>query len=427
MAGFDVQRVIAAYQAGQQVKRQQEQKEMEAEDRKFEMEKRGLELKALKLAEKMRAREEAIQTAGLQQGQPAEEFGGFSLSATPGGVREDTEAPVGPDMFTALTGRQRPQAPTFTAPIAGASQPPTELPLAPVTIPGVQGPDTTVQPQSMQDLRRMQRRQKVFESQLKQDENRITIPPIPSLGINAPVEVDKTLADNLLNQAGSNVRQGQQQEFTAEQNEAKAKADAEQSRLDRESRERIALANRVAAAERALASGKQSRTVQQAITMANQFDGNAITKNYAVVREGADFARSLKGGTSADDIGLLYAFAKAMDPGSVVREGEYATVQKYAQSWAEQFGFKVARIFSNTPFLSDQAKTNMIATITSKEQAAKRSYENLRKEASKKFENLKENPEDWLANYNVGAGNAVPPPKDPKSMSTDELLRELTK
>lgn len=404
---FDVQRVIAAFQAGQQIKQQREQRERDAEDRKFQIEVQKHQLQALKLADQKAERDEAIQTAGLMQGQPAKEVGGFTLPSAPGGMREDNAAPTqeaaSPTTAMASWLRQsRQAAPTFTAPIPGMTQAPTEIPLDPVTIPGVTGPDTTIQPQSSQDLIRQARGQKVFESQLKQEENAVQL-PAELLGgkPGESISVDKTIADNLINNAASNARQGQQQEFTSDENRKRLEAESIRAKEDRDSRERVAAANRVASASRAIQTGKTNKAAQQSLTMANQFDSNPIVKNYAVIQEGANFAKMLKP-TSTDDIGLIYAFAKAMDPGSVVREGEYATVQKYAQSWAQQFGFKMERIFSNQPFLSQEARSNMVATIAKKEAAAKISYENLRKEVGKKFANIQEKPEDWLVNYNLG-------------------------
>jgi hypothetical protein len=66
-----------------------------------------------------------------------------------------------------------------------------------------------------------------------------------------------------------------------------------------------------------------------------------------------------------------------MDPNSVVREGEYATVAKYAQSWADNFGFKVKRIFSNEKFLTTEAINNMKATLKSKYNASEKNYKNV--------------------------------------------------
>lgn len=114
---------------------------------------------------------------------------------------------------------------------------------------------------------------------------------------------------------------------------------------------------------------------------AKAFESLPVVKRITTMAESVSFAQSLKPNTTnpADDQALIYAFAKAMDPDSVVREGEYATVQKYAQSWAQSFGFNAARVFSNTTFLTPQARANMKATILSKFQAAQGQYDNVRR------------------------------------------------
>jgi hypothetical protein len=111
------------------------------------------------------------------------------------------------------------------------------------------------------------------------------------------------------------------------------------------------------------------------------FDSLPVTKTVQKMAEAVSFAQSLNPNTTnpADDQALIYAFAKAMDPDSVVREGEYATVQKYAQSWAQTFGFNAARMFSNTTFLTAQARQNMKATILSKFEAGRKQYDVVRK------------------------------------------------
>jgi hypothetical protein len=84
-------------------------------------------------------------------------------------------------------------------------------------------------------------------------------------------------------------------------------------------------------------SNQQNTRVNQ---ITGQFDNEPIVKNYNIIAEGKAFVDSISNNTQnpADQQGLIYAFAKAMDPNSVVREGEYATVQKYAQSWAQSCG-----------------------------------------------------------------------------------------
>jgi hypothetical protein len=124
------------------------------------------------------------------------------------------------------------------------------------------------------------------------------------------------------------------------------------------------------------------------------FDSQPIVKRTQVMSEGVNFAQAMDDNTTnpADDQALIYAFAKVMDPDSVVREGEYATVQKYAQSWAERFGFDVARIFSNTPFLTTQARKNMKATLMTKFNVERRAYDNLRNEYGRKIERITQKP-----------------------------------
>ena len=135
------------------------------------------------------------------------------------------------------------------------------------------------------------------------------------------------------------------------------------------------------------AGGLPPRTQSAVDALARSFDAHPTVRNTQVMGEAVSFAQGLDDHTKnpADDQALIYAFAKAMDPNSVVREGEYATVQKYAQSWAESFGFNAARIFSNAAFLTPEARANMKATILSRFQAARGQYDNLRNEFGRRI------------------------------------------
>lgn len=120
------------------------------------------------------------------------------------------------------------------------------------------------------------------------------------------------------------------------------------------------------------------------------FDAQPIVKRTQTMSEGVSFAQAMKDDTTnpSDDQALIYAFAKVMDPDSVVREGEYATVQKYSQSWAERFGFDVKRIFSNTAFLTPQARKNMKATLMTKFNVERKAYDNLRGEFGRRIDRI---------------------------------------
>jgi hypothetical protein len=177
-----------------------------------------------------------------------------------------------------------------------------------------------------------------------------------------------------------------------------------------------AVAPTIAAATSAARSniaGLTHEQSQRVTPIANQFDNEPMVKNYNTIAEAGNFVRSLGegfGGNAGDDQALLYAFAKAMDPGSVVREGEYATVQKYSQSWADTFGFKAARIFSNSPFLSDDARKQMKATIEKKVSSAKTSYENIYNEYGRRIEQQAGVPDGkrFITNYGQAFSGAAP-------------------
>lgn len=98
------------------------------------------------------------------------------------------------------------------------------------------------------------------------------------------------------------------------------------------------------------------------------------------MQDGYNFANSLDTKTQnpADDQALIYSLAKALDPGSVVREGEYATAQKYAQSWIAAYGTGIQQAILGTGFLSQTARENIKKTIEEKYKAQKMSYDQTR-------------------------------------------------
>ncbi len=139
-------------------------------------------------------------------------------------------------------------------------------------------------------------------------------------------------------------------------------------------------------------SNRQSRIN----SIVSEFGSNPVVKRYQTVSEGYDFIKSLqdrlKSGqplTSADNIGVLYAFAKIMDPDSAVREGEYDTIQKYAQSWSQAFGLKANRILNNEQFLTNEAISNLTSVIEAKYNSINKSFQNTQSEYNRKIEEAK--------------------------------------
>lgn len=142
------------------------------------------------------------------------------------------------------------------------------------------------------------------------------------------------------------------------------------------------------------------------------FDSQPTVRRAQILGESAQFAKGLDPNTKnpADDQALIYNFAKAMDPDSAVREGEYQTVQKYAQSWAERFGFDAKRIFSNTAFLTPLARANMKAAIMERFTASRGSYDALRKSYGTKLAGMGGDDSD-LIDYGAGFPADEPPPQ----------------
>lgn len=122
----------------------------------------------------------------------------------------------------------------------------------------------------------------------------------------------------------------------------------------------------------------------------SSFKSEPIITNFSVIQEANNFVKSLSPTTTnpADDQALIYSLAKALDPNSVVREGEYATAQKYSQSWINAYGKSISQALAGTGFLSDTARANIKKTIESKYDASKVSYDNLYSRYANDINNL---------------------------------------
>lgn len=129
-----------------------------------------------------------------------------------------------------------------------------------------------------------------------------------------------------------------------------------------------------------LYNGLSAHTATAIRARVSKYASDNTIQNFSTVQDGYNFATSLDTNTKnpADDQALIYSLAKALDPGSVVREGEYATAQKYAQSWIAAYGKGISQALLGTGFLSTTARDNIKKTITEKFKSQQRSYEQTR-------------------------------------------------
>jgi hypothetical protein len=158
-----------------------------------------------------------------------------------------------------------------------------------------------------------------------------------------------------------------------------------------------------------LYAGLTTKTATAIRQQVNNFKTEPIVQNFAVIQEGRNFAGSLANDTKnpVDDQGLIYALAKALDPGSVVREGEYATAQKYSQSWISAYGKGVTQAIAGTGFLSETARRQIKDTIESRYKASLTSYTHLEKQYQTGIDSLtgRSDGTKFLRDYQTDSGS----------------------
>jgi len=173
-----------------------------------------------------------------------------------------------------------------------------------------------------------------------------------------------------------------------------------------------------------LYTGLKPATATAVRSQVGAFKTEPLVQNFAVIQEGRNFAGSLDNKTTnpADDQALIYSLAKALDPGSVVREGEYATAQKYAQSWLAAYGKGVTQALAGTGFLSETARKNIKDTIETKYKSSLRSYNNLANQYEKGINDLtgRNDGSKFIRSYvTPSAGQTVKAPDGQEIIITD--------
>lgn len=106
----------------------------------------------------------------------------------------------------------------------------------------------------------------------------------------------------------------------------------------------------------------------------------------------------------ADHQTIIYAFAKSLDPESVVREGEYATIKRYAQSLIDRYGKEVTNAIAGTGFLSQKAIDDIKSTMNNNYNSRKPQYDNLVKDTKRIINNIagKDVAGEIMVDYSAG-------------------------
>lgn len=133
-------------------------------------------------------------------------------------------------------------------------------------------------------------------------------------------------------------------------------------------------------------------------SIANSFDNEPIVKEFNTINSYVNTFKNL--GTSAtDDQARIYAFAKVMDPNSVVRESEYKTVQDYSQALLKAYGVNLARIFTDVGALTPEARASMQKTLDTKLNSQKAVYSNLYNEYQRRLSNVQSGGFNTITDY----------------------------
>lgn len=133
--------------------------------------------------------------------------------------------------------------------------------------------------------------------------------------------------------------------------------------------------------------------------LTDNFDSSPIVKNYNTVQNSALKAQEIlndiqtrpdKFATAGDDMTLMYLFAKAQDPESVVRESEYANVADYFSSLPQNVKYQLSRVYKNTPDgrLTDDSRANIFNNLNKLYDAQTSQYNNLKSETIRKINDV---------------------------------------
>lgn len=134
----------------------------------------------------------------------------------------------------------------------------------------------------------------------------------------------------------------------------------------------------------------------------DDFLKNDVVKQYQKASEGIFKMRELAKAESpsgADDIALIYASMKTVDPASVVREGEYATAQRYSGTLSDKFGVDVNRILNGKGILTPAQRKSILAAAERQYPAYEKPYKEFASSIRKISEKRGYDPESVLASY----------------------------
>lgn len=150
-------------------------------------------------------------------------------------------------------------------------------------------------------------------------------------------------------------------------------------------------------------SGLSAPTVSLITRVADKFGSEQIVKNFNTVQNSAIQSKGIldrlgkSAGTGADDLRLIFLFAKAQDPDSVVRETEYDNAQRMISTLPEGVKQQVSRVINISGdgkgimptqakgFLTPEARQEVVNALIEQYKGNKVSYDNLKKQYTQRI------------------------------------------
>jgi len=189
------------------------------------------------------------------------------------------------------------------------------------------------------------------------------------------------------------------QEYRAERSDARAEqesARAEQRFQSQQQREDVR--------DRRTAETNQQQmgntTFDNITTLRKEFTGRKEVQDFTTVlpqvASAMEIARNPKA-TGADDLNLIYAFGKVMDPGSVVREGELALASATG-SWAQNLEGAISKLQSGER-LPTEVRRNLVESMRRRGVELARSYNLQRRDYQGRAQRFGFKPEDVVGEH----------------------------
>lgn len=132
------------------------------------------------------------------------------------------------------------------------------------------------------------------------------------------------------------------------------------------------------------------RTANAVISQADKFTSSDVVKQFNNIQDARNNIAGIDVNTQnpADHQAIIYYFAKALDPESVVREGEYETIKKYAQNFFSRYKGEAENAINGSGFLSQNAITNIKDTIQQRYDSKVVQYRNKQKETARVIDTI---------------------------------------